>query len=115
MADGACAVRLASFTIRREHGPAHVCFIRPNFESSDVYCMVFGDFAGKRPIVFEMCFKVASTGGVKCELSTIRVGCFALARPTQVVWVSWIYRNGVFADGAAGGLGSRRLGCHGIS
>ena len=115
MADRTCAVRLASVAIRREYSSAHVSYIRPNFESSDVDCMVFSDFASKGSIVFEMCFEVASSGGLKCEPSTIRVGCIVVARPTQVFWVAGIYRSGGFANGTAGGLRSRRLGGHGIN
>jgi hypothetical protein len=40
--------------------------------------MAFGDFAGKASIVFEMCFKAAGTGGLKCKPSAMCVGCFVV-------------------------------------
>lgn len=78
MADGTGAMGLVSFTIWREHGSAHVCFIRPDFERADVDDVVLADFAGEGSVVFEACFEGARTGCVECEESTVCVRCFAV-------------------------------------
>jgi hypothetical protein len=74
--------------------------------------VAFGHFTGEGAVVFEMCFEGPSAGGVESDRSTMRVRCFGVARPTQVIWVAWIYWDGGFADGTTGRLGSRGLGCH---
>jgi hypothetical protein len=85
MADWTCPVRLLSFAIGGKDDSAHVCFICPNFECSDVDDVTFGHFTGQGAIVFETCFVAAGTRGVKSEQSALRVRCFGVARPTQVV------------------------------
>lgn len=117
MADWTGAVgRLVAFSIGLEHGPAHVCIRRPNFERADVNGVVLGHFAGEGSIVCKACFEVARFGAnPKCQQSAMCVRCSVFAGTTQAVWVARVYFEGLLANGTRGVLGSRSFGCHGIN